>query len=472
MKLTRTDSTHPALDQAVEALAPDMLNTLKGWLRIPSLKADAAPGAPFGPDIRRMLDLALTDAQRLGFSPRNVDGYAADLEIGEGEETIAILAHLDVVPAGDGWSNPPFDPIVRDGKLYARGTSDDKGPALCALFAMKAVQDAGIRLKKRVRLVLGCDEESGWACMAYYKKKIGLPKVGFSPDACYPLINTEKGICHLTLHADLPEEGISTYPIYRLRAGERPNVIPSVAEAELGGDFAALQEEVAAFSQRTGYPIRAEQLSNGHTRVVVEGVGGHASMPEHGQNAAAHLLQLLHAVEAGGGCHALIELLAQVIGGDTDGTGFGIAGSDAVSGALTINLGILDLGDGHCSASLDIRHPVMFSAEQIVRTVEMRVAPANMTVMRGHCQPPHHVPETSAIVQTLLSVYHHVTGLPPATLAIGGGTYARTMEEAVAFGCTFPGDEDLAHQADENIAVDHLALNARIIAHAIVALAG
>ncbi len=460
------------LDQTVEALRQDMVSTLQQWIRVPSLKADPAPGAPFGPEIRRMLDVAMADGKRLGFAPRDVDGYACDMEIGTGEEVIGILAHLDVVPAGEGWTHGPFDPVIVDGKLYGRGTGDDKGPAIAAMYAMKAVRDAGVSLKKRVRLILGCDEESGWGCMDYYKAKIGLPEVGFSPDACYPLINTEKGICRLDLATQLPAEGPGNRPVYRLHAGTRPNVIPSAAEAEIGGDFAENREACRDFAQRTGYPIQVTELPDGHTHILVDGVGGHASMPELGQNAAAHLLQLLHALEAGTDCHAHIDLLAQCIGGDTDGTGFGIAGSDGVSGPLTINLGLLNLQDGELRLTLDIRYPVMFDAEQIARFVAMRMEPLGITVQGGHGQLPHHVPETSSLVRTLLSCYHTVTGLPPTTLAIGGGTYARALKEGVAFGCVFPGEEELAHQADEYIVLESLMTSVRIFAHAIVALAG
>ena len=469
-------TTGTGLDQAIESMQNDLVETLKGWLRIPSLKAPvSAPNAPFGPDIRRMLDLTLADATRLGFSPRDIDGYAADMEIGQGEETVAVLAHLDVVPAGEGWHTPPFEPVVKDGKLYARGVVDNKGPSVAAMFAMKAIRDAGIPLKKKVRLVLGCDEESGWADIAYYKEHIGLPNVGFSPDAGYPLINTEKGICRLILELALPEEGVAPFPIRAIHSGERANVIPSAAVAELGGDFQTIQCKAIAFAKKTSdaasYPIQIEPIEGG-AQVTVGGVGGHASMPELGKNAAARLLQLLAALEAGGKSRPAIALLAEAIGGDTDGTGFGIAGSDGVSGPLTINLGILTLAEGKLTATFDVRYPVLFSEEQIVRFVTMRTEEAGFTVRTGHGNPPHHVPETRPVVRALLSAYEKVTGLPPSTMAIGGGTYARAMGEAVAFGSVFPDEEALAHQADEYMALDRLFLNTRIIAHAIVALAG
>jgi len=474
--MTATDKRlDKKLDQKIESMRDDLINTLKGWLAIPSLKAPPQEGAPFGPELRRTLDLALADARRLGFDARDIDGYAADMEIGQGEEAVAILTHLDVVPAGEGWSTPAFEPVIKDGRIYGRGSVDNKGPSVAAMFAMKAVRELGIPLKKKVRLVFGCDEESGWGCMDYYKKRVGLPAVGFSPDAGYPLINTEKGIARVTLELALPEEGACAFPIRVMYSGERANVIPSAAVAELGGDLDAIRAKVATFAKSAcdtdSYPIQVEPIEGG-ARVTVGGVGGHASMPELGKNAAARLLQLLAALQAGGASRAAIALLAEAIGGDTDGSGFGIAGSDGVSGPLTINLGILTLAGGKLSATLDIRYPVLFSEEQILRFIKMRVEAVGFAAIPGHGNGPHHVPVTRPVVRALLETYEKVTGLPPSTMAIGGGTYARAMPEAVAFGSVFPDEEALAHQADEYVALDRLVLNARVIAHAIVALAG
>ena len=184
------------MNQCISALEPQLIATLQKWVRIPSVKAEPAPGAPFGPECRRALDAALEDAANMGFSVKNYEGYAGDVEMGEGDEadTLGILCHLDVVPAGDGWAVDPFAAVIEGDKMYGRGTGDDKGPAVAALYAMKAVKDAGIPLKRKVRLILGCDEESGWEDMAYYQAHAQMPAQGFSPDANFPVINTEKGL--------------------------------------------------------------------------------------------------------------------------------------------------------------------------------------------------------------------------------------------------------------------------------------
>ena len=165
---------NPKLDAALAALESDMIETLQRWIRIPSVRADkSADNAPFGAEVRRALDVAMEDIRRIGFVPRDIDGYCCDAEIGEGDETIAVLAHLDVVPEGDGWDHDPYGAEIVDGRMYGRGVNDDKGPGVAAMFAMKAIVDAGIPLRRRCRLILGCDEECGMQDLKYYEEKIG-----------------------------------------------------------------------------------------------------------------------------------------------------------------------------------------------------------------------------------------------------------------------------------------------------------
>ena len=453
---------NPALDKAVEALRPQLEQTLAAWIRIPSVKDAPQPGAPFGADVRRMLDRAIEDGRALLGNARDVDGYACDMEIGQGEDVIGILAHLDVVPAGDGWQVDPFGAQVVGGKMYGRGTSDDKGPAVAALYAMKAVQDAGIPLGKRVRLSLGCDEESGMEDIAYYDKAIGLPAVGFSPDAEFPVINTEKGILQMRLHAPLTCDRLVS-----IQAGTRPNVVPGTATAVVRGEDTV--QRAAAFAQQADIRLGSEPAEGGAFRLTVTGVPAHASTPWQGVNAAGQLLRVLQAAGVGGDC---LSTLADAIGHDSDGTGLGIAGSDGVSGPLTVNLGLLSYDGQALQATLDCRYPVFFSDAQIVRFVKLRLSGVGFEVETGHGAQPHHVPASSFIVQTLLKVYGELSGREAKVIAIGGGTYARCMKQAVAFGPLFPGEEELAHQAGENVDLAQLMLSVRIFAYAIAELAG
>ena len=464
---------NPALDAAVEALREQTVETLSRWIRIPSEKQAATPGAPFGAPLRQMLDTALADASGLGLKARCFDGYAGDVEIGEGDEVMGILAHLDVVPAGDGWQHDPFGAALENGRMYGRGTSDDKGPAVAALFAMKAVLNAGIPLRRRVRLILGCDEESGSECIAYYKKHEKMPDFGFSPDADYPVINTEKGIETVVLEADLPGEDGAEYPLYEAFAGERVNVIPGSAWARVGcRDFSLLEERLSVFREETGYDITCKAAGPGEAKIVSRGAIGHAAFPASGKNAAGQLLLALKAIGAGGGSRECIVRLADAIGMESDGKSLGIAGSDDLSGPLTLNLGLLRLSEGRLRVALNIRFPVLFDGDRIASLIGLNVREAGLRVTDVSISPPLHVPASSFIVSSLLKVYRETTGLDAYTIAIGGGTYSRTMDNCVAFGACFPGDEDRAHIADEYMDLDKLMLNVRIFAHAIAALAG
>lgn len=449
------------LDAALKALEGDMIDTLARWIRVPSVRAErSADNAPFGAQVRRALDVAMEDMARLGMNPRDVDGYCCDGEIGTGDEVIAVLAHLDVVPEGEGWHHDPYGAEIVDGRMVGRGTSDDKGPGVAALFAMKAIVDAGIPLRRRCRLILGCDEECGMQDLEYYEKKIGLPAKGFSPDADFPLINTEKGIMQMKLDAPM-----SDARLLRIDCGTRCNVVPGTATALLSGDWREAAAE--AFDVEDEDCQIETALEGENTRLTITGVPAHASTPEKGKNAAKMLLAVLHKLGIGG---APVALLDEAAGKDDEGVGLGIAGSDAVSGHLTINLGLLSVAEGKLSVTFDCRYPVFFSDERIGATVQKRLAPAGFTMEILHTSHPHHVPESSELVTKLIGAYNDITGEQAKPFAIGGGTYARHLEEGVAFGMLFQGEPELAHQADESIDLGNFAKAARIFAYAIVAL--
>lgn len=452
---------NPKLDAALKALEGDMTETLARWVRVPSVRAERSAGnAPFGAQVRRALEVAMEDMARLGMNPRDVDGYCCDAEIGTGDEVIAVLAHLDVVPEGEGWHHDPYGAEIVNGRMVGRGTSDDKGPGVAALFAMKAIVDAGIPLRRRCRLILGCDEECGMQDLEYYEQKIGLPAKGFSPDAEFPLINTEKGIMQMKLDAPMDDARL-----LKIACGTRCNVVPGTATALLAGDW---REAAAEAFQVEDEDCQIETaLEDGNTRLTVTGVPAHASTPEKGKNAAKMLLAVLHRLEIGG---APVALLDEAAGEGDEGVGLGIAGSDAVSGRLTINLGLLSAGEGKISVTFDCRYPVFFSDETIGATVQKRLAPAGFVMEPQHASHPHHVPESSELVKKLMDVYNGITSEQARPFAIGGGTYARHLQEGVAFGMLFQGEPELAHQADESIDLANFAKAARIYAYAIVAL--
>ena len=419
------------MEQWLQAHREELIADTVRILQMDTVKAEPAPEAPFGQGVADCLAAVLARCGELGFKTHNEHGYYGYAELGEGDPLLGILVHLDVVPPGQDWTDPPFSAVIRDGKIYARGAVDDKSPAMCAVYAAKAAEQAGFA--GRVRIIFGCDEESGWGCMNAYMAREEIPAMAFSPDADYPLINTEKTILHVALSRTYDEP----CPV-RLKAGERANVVPDRAE---------LTDE------------------SGRTRVFA-GVGAHASTPEKGANALWAPLAALsdESTPWGQDCARIFRTLAD----QSYGQGLDLFISDEVSGHLTVNLGILELNESGIRFVLDLRIPVTADPEEIKKAIAAHYPGFALEVLS--LQMGHHVPADSPLVQTLLQVYRDLTGLPGEAMAIGGGTYARAFPNAVAFGPTLPGTPELAHQKDENIPVDELLLNARIFAHAITKL--
>ena len=452
----------------IDSYAEDFAARLTKWIQIPSVKDEPAPGAPFGVEVRRMYDMAIADCEAEGLIVRGFDGYALDATLpGEPEpgrqakEAIAVLGHLDVVPAGDAWPVDPFAAVRVGDKIYGRGTSDDKGPSLCALYAMRAIKEAGVPLKKSIRLILGCDEESGWEDMDWYAKHADMPEVGFSPDASFPLINTEKAMLHMFLHAPASAEGLQEKELF---TGERLNVIPGESKALLAGGQ-EIADQVAAYAAKTGLPYTAEVTAEG-VWVTAEGIPGHSAYPEGRRNAIGMMLLLLKEL----GVQGAFATLADAVGMEHTGASLGCACADEVSGPLTCNMGILHLENGQITASLDMRVPITADLDKLEQNA--RAALPGFTFSEIEKKAPHHVPAESELVTALMGAYIEETGEDAKPQSTGGGTYAKCLKQGVAFGASFPDDEDLAHQAGEYVLVSKMMLATKIYANALVRLAG
>ena len=447
----------------MDALREDMIDMLKRWVAIPSVKGTPAKDAPLGAEVAQALETALADAKALGFSTRNIDGYAGDVRMGPlGENPLAILAHLDVVPAGDGWKTDPFGAVMEGDRIYGRGTSDDKGPAVAALFAMLAVQKAGIPLKREVRLILGCDEETGMEDMVYYAQHCDMPKTGFTPDASFPVINTEKGLLQIELRAAPCTQGLH---VEKIAVGERFNVVPGLASALVQGDN-ALCDKINRLAGEMQLAVSAEMAGEGSVRLKSTGTAGHAAYPEAARNAIGQLLLMLRALDVVGP----LKTLADCVGMAYDGMGLNIRCQDEISGPLTCNLGILRYDESGMYATLDIRFPLLANGDRLIKSLTAALG-EGIAVSVATRKEPHHVAPNSELVTALLDAYHEETGRARECISTGGGTYARCLQEGVAFGSAFPEDEELAHQAGEYLSVDGLMQNVRIFANAIVRLA-
>jgi len=456
------------LNISFEGYRNDMIEALKGFIRIESVKSEPGPNMPYGKGIFDALMYVQSVAEKIDLECVNLYGQMGYVDYGYGEKMLGILTHVDVVPAGGGWTVDPFGGIEKDGRVYGRGAVDDKGPAIAALYAIKALKDNCIQLNKKVRLLFGTDEESTWGDMEFYKAHARHPDIAFSPDGEYPVINTEKGAIQLELSASFEPAKNGGMAIVGFESGSRANIVPNKAECVLKADFEDIRKRVEGYECPIGGVFTCEALSTGNVRVSVAGKSAHGSLPENGINAACSLIGFLDTLPlADGGAEDAVRLLAKKIGFKYYGQGLGLEASD-FSGRLTVNLGALSVGKGRFAAKIDIRYPVTFPKESVDEKVKENFAGFGIEYTLS--LPTHHVPEESPLVSALKQVYEEATGEKAYCIALGGATYARAFPNAVTFGPLFPGQPKVEHGPDEYIEIDSLMKNARLIANAIAKL--
>lgn len=446
----------------------NMLRDVAALVAVPSTREAPLPGKPFGEGPAKALDTALSIARDMGFKTRNFDNYAGTIDLGD-EPKLAILAHVDVVEAGDGWDTDPYVPVLKDGKLYGRGTSDDKGPAIAALYAMAAARAIEPGLEG-VRLVLGCAEETGSECMEHYMSCEKLPGMVFSPDAEFPVINIEKGGFAPRFGAHWTEPDKAVPGVVSFVGGKTFNIVPGKATAVVRG-LEAGAVEAAAKAQNTGVAFTVTQEGE-NVCILCEGKGAHASTPQEGVNAQTALIKLLCSLDLRGSNAEALKKLAELFPhGDTCGEALGINISDEVSGDLTMAFSVLAMDENGFEAVFDSRVPICGNKDNVAAPVLEKFAKVGFRVLGGsEMRPPHHTPEDSQFVQTLLKSYEKFSGLEGKCIAIGGGTYVHEVEGGVAFGCTLPGTDTHMHGANEFTPVDELVMSAKIFTDVILKL--
>lgn len=431
------------LDKIVENYQEDLIRSVQELVRIPSTPGEAKPGMPFGEGPAAALDYALNLCKKLGFRTKNIDGYIGYAEVGQGEEMLGILTHLDVVPEGTGWTYPPYSAIIAGGKIYGRGTMDDKGPTLASVYAVKAVMDAGVPLSKRIRIIFGTDEEKNWYDIDHYKQtKQEIPTVSFVPDGNFPLIFAEKGCVTIDFAMDLKESGLVD-----IQGGNASNAVPDSCRAVV--------------NDKDGREII----------ICTEGVAAHASLPHLGENAISKAMEQLYELDAAGTIVCpLARFYHEKIGTTIYGEKMDLDICDE-SGRLTMNIGTAKVVDGKVIVQMDIRHPVTWPCEKIRDLVKAQMEPYGIYFTDVSIARALFMDLKSDLVATLMKVYQEVTGdLESKPLAIGGGSYARAIPNALGFGPVLPGRPWLAHQKDEYVSLEDLETMTRIYARAVAAL--
>ena len=432
----------------------DIVQSTTDIIKFDSSLKPAEENYPFGKETADCLQFFLNLASEMGFETHNYDNYVGEVVFGEGKD-FAILAHLDVVPAGSGWKYPPFGGVINDDvsdggvegrKIWGRGAMDDKCPAIVCLYCLKALKDNGILPQRTIKLIVGCNEECGWKCIEHYNQVATMPKYGFTPDANFPAIFAEKGILHFT-----SEFAINEAPMSALKAGERANMVCDYAEAVLTRK---------AGNKLVGYenPIAGTTFSYDNTTNIlrVRGKSAHGSTPDKGANALQALLCFLASFNED--CKKAYDLLFADV--------TGLKKMQDKTGYLTMSPDVAVFTSGVLKITTDVRFPATHKKEEILDTV----AAYGVEYSVDNYQAPLYNNPKSKLISTLMNVYNQATGKDEQPIAIGGGTYARALKYGCAFGPELCGEEATIHQPNEYVTFERIRLMSELYYNAIVEL--
>lgn len=429
------------------------LETLKEWISFPSVLDEEAEGTPFGQAIQDSLKAALATCERLGMTTYiDPEGYYGYAEVGEGEELLAVLCHLDVVPSGpvDAWVTDPFMMDVRDDKIYGRGTQDDKGPSVAALYGLKSLMDQGVEFNKRVRFVFGTDEETLWRCMARYDELEEKATFGFAPDSEFPLTYAEKGLLQAYIHGPGSDSLV-------LDNNGAFNVVPESAYYN-GEDV----ERVMVTLDEIGF-----QYQDTDQGLKVLGKSIHSKDAPEGINAVSRLMQGLEPHQQ----HPALEFINKYLAKDAQALEIYGEIQDEMSGPLTVNLAKVIIDPDQSKIGLDLRIPVTADKDALVEKLTQAAAEFGLEYEEYDYLASLYVPLDTELVGTLLEVYRGLTGDMSEPMSSGGATFARTMDNCVAFGAKMQGVANTEHQVNENMPLDNFYGAMEIYAHAIKRLA-
>ena len=433
-----------------ENIQNQALNTLKELISQPSYNDKAEENAPFGKNIRLALDKMMEICKNLGFDTyEDPDGYYGYAEIGSGDEIFGIIGHLDTVPAEniDEWKHNPYQGIVEDGMIYGRGAQDDKGPVVAALYAVKALMDAGYKFNKRIRFIFGTDEEILWRGIEEYNQKEDQISMGFSPDAEFPVTYAEKGLQQAYLigpgSAEIKVDDKGAF-----------NAVPAQAFYN-GAKLAEVKQALDDFG------FEYETKDDG---IVVLGKTIHAMLAPQGVNAVLRLGMALDKVFDG---FKPLDFIGKCFKQDATGTNL-LGDVEDETGHLTFNISSLEINEKETRMQIDMRIPSTIDHDKLIQKLSDKVAEFELKYKHYDYLAPLHVPVDSELVQTLMDVYRNETGDQDAEPQISGGaTFARTMHNCVAFGAMLPTTPDYMHQMDEQWSVADFTKAMEIYAEAV-----
>ncbi len=456
----------------------EMISSLSALISVPSIALDEGTAeAPFGENVAGAYEYMMNLAAKEGFLTFNADNYGGHIDFkGSGSGIAAVIGHLDVVPEGDGWDFDPYGGEVKDGYICGRGATDDKGPVIASFYAMKALRECGYTPKRTIRLILGLDEETNWYGMDYYVSHVDrLPDFGFTPDADFPAINGEMGILIFDVVRKFDAAGNKGLELSSLKGGTAANSVADYARAVLhdstGAGYDRIKQQLAAFREEKGCRINCKGIGKSF-EIVSHGVSAHGAYPEQGVNAISIMMEFLGRLNfANESTNDFLRFYNEHIGYDLHGERAGCAFEDSQSGKLIFNVGMIALDKKTAQLTVNIRYPVTMDEDTVYGGLMTVLGRFDLGIVKNQHQEPIYMPADSPLITKLMDIYRKHTGDESCEpVVIGGGTYARAMDNIVAFGAKFPEREELAHQKNEKLSIDDLVKMAQIYAEAIYEL--
>ncbi|MBQ6401409.1 MAG: dipeptidase PepV [Firmicutes bacterium] len=463
----------------LEGYRAEMSESLSRLIAFPSVAVRTQGNHPFGDAVQQAYEAMLEMAAEEGFFVCNLDNFGGHFDLpGKGDQLVGIVGHLDVVPEGDNWDFPPYGGEITDGYVCGRGSTDDKGPVIACFYAMKALKEAGFVPDKTIRMILGLDEESGWEGMKHYVAFADrLPDCGFTPDGDFPVLHGEKGFLVFNLARKFGRTTGKGLDLRSFTGGTAANAVPDFARAVLldtaQGGYGDIRKLLTELKESRGWRIQSRGIGKS-LEITVTGTSAHGARPEEGENAISILMEILgHLNFVSDEVTEFIRFYNHHIGFELNGQSIGCALEDEPSGKLIWNVGKIELDQKSVQLTVNVRYPVTAEMDQVYDGIAAVVDPYDIGIVKIDHKPPIYFPADDPMIETLVEIYRRHTGDEKSQpLVIGGGTYARAMDNIVAFGARFPGEPDLAHQKNEKISVDNLVLLSKIYADAIAALAG
>jgi predicted dipeptidase len=435
-------------------------------------------------------------ANELGFVARDA-GKITEIELPgpDNAPVLGLVIHGDVQPAEeDAWTSPACAGAVRAGLGLGRGAADDKGPLIQALLAMKALKESGIARTHTIRLLVGSEEESSATEMEEYLEDHQPPHYSLVLDSEFPVVVGEKAWDGLALATTLAERGKNSkpYTVSFMNAGLSPSIVPDRAEIKLRwrGDgmnwdpiIAGIEKAKKKLPPDTRLAWNLDQQNQ--LWIVAYGKSAHSGVNlTGGRNALVALARAMEGKLPRGGADDLLAFV-RMAGKDLHGTGLGIRDRDPIWGRYGVNVATIkpvpEENDERTMLYINLRRIPPRTGAQMKAQLASVVAAFNrkhgssleiLEKQSYFLDEPLGFDPKAKIVKRLMTVYSRATGEKNPRPAIsGGGTYAKRLPNAIAFGMWFPGKPYPGHDLDEKIPIDDLQRGARVLVHALVDIA-